>query len=391
MGITPCKALVCLLTAFLVLGMLTHAALADTRAEQAYFSAGAGLHVLELPESSPFLVTGGREQAVDFLGHYDGKDEGASMAFTLGQALEHHFTELRGFIASYISRHTRTYREDPSPWTDIQTRFQDRHCPQGTALGECITPQSQQHLIDLIQDDPHVRAVGWIGKIDGASMPFGSAVFAWGDPIRIRTKKEVDYYGLDLLTSHPFVSTGPSLNSPRQSLYLGPSYKRVRQSITTFAYESNRPPTVNYLNLREDLDAAYYGGLLGTRMDLPLQPDWGLTLEGTLGGYYLDADYKGVQQTFISSGTFAMDENTNHRDSDTQWAVTFNVQASLIFSYSENVSVHIGAGIEYLSDVPVMRYATLGERFGPGDSHSPAWIDYSDAFGYSSFVNLELK
>ena len=67
------------------------------------------------------------------------------------------------------------------------------------------------------------------------------------------------------------------------------------------------------------------------------------------------------------------------------------MQASLVFTYSENVNFHIGAGIEYLSEVPVMRYATLGESFGPGDSHSPAWIDYSDAFGYSSFVNLELK
>ena len=359
----------------------------DTSDEDFYIKAGAGIHLLDLPESSPFIRTNGQEEALGFLSHYDGKDDGALAALTLGKAHGRRFTELRGFRTSYISRHNREYREDPVPWAETRTRFQDRHCPPGVAIGGCITPQTQQHLIDLIRDDPHVRAVGWIGKIDGGAMPFGSAIFAWGDPIRIHTKREVEFYRLDWVTGTQPEPAGQSI----PSIYFGPSYKRLHQDIRTFAYESNRPATVNHLTLSEDLDASYYGGVIGTRRDFPLRTDWSLTLEGTLGIYYLDADYKGAQRTFISSGTFAMDEATNHRTSDRRWAATLGLQTALNFSYSERVTFRIGAGIEYLSDVPKMRYAKLGESFGPGDPHSPARIEYSDALGYSSSISVEFK
>lgn len=383
----PSNSISVVLPVFLLLCLQVNAASPDTSVEDFYIKVGGGIHLLDLSESSLFIRTNGREEALEFLDHYDGKDDGALITLTLGQAHGHRFTELRGFLTSYTSKHTREYREDPAPWAEVRTRFQDQHCPPGTAIGECITPQTQRHLLDLIHDDPHVRAVGWIGRIDGGAMPFGSAIFAWGDPIRISTKREVDFYGLDLVTGKQLEPADRS----GVSMYLGPSYKRLRQDIRAFAYESNRPETVNNLTLSEDLDASYYGGVIGTRMDFSLGPDWGLTLDGTLGVYYLDADYKGAQRTFISSGTFAMDEVTDHSTSDSRWATSLSIQTSLGVAVHERVTLSIGAGIEYLSDVPKMRYAKLGESFGPGDPHSPARIEYSDAFGLFSSVSLEFR
>ena len=36
-----------------------------------YARAGGGVFFLDLPESSPFVETNSREEAIDFLGHYD--------------------------------------------------------------------------------------------------------------------------------------------------------------------------------------------------------------------------------------------------------------------------------------------------------------------------------
>ena len=373
-----------LLPAFVLLCLQVSAASPSASGDDFYIEAGAGIHWLDLPESSPFIRTNGREEVLGFLDHYDGKDDGALITLTLGKAQGLQFTELRGFLTSHTSRHTRDYHEDPGPWMDIRTRFQDQHCPPGAVLGECLTSQTQHLLLDLIGDDPHVRTVGWIGRIDGMALPFGSPIFAWGDPIRIRTKREVDFYGLDWVTGR---QAGPS----GASMYFGPSYKRLSQDIRTFAYESNRPATVNNLTLSEDLDASYLGGIIGARRDFPLRPNWSFTVDGTLGLYYLDADYHGKQRTFVSSGMFAIDEVTNHRTSDRQWAATLGLQTSLVFSYSEHVRLRVGAGIEYLSDVPTMRYARLGEGLGRGDSHSPARIEHSDAFGYSGSVFLQFR
>ena len=376
-----------LIPAFILLCFQGSAASPSTSTEDFYIRTGVGIHWLDLPESGPFIRTNGREEVLGYLDHYDGKDDGALITLALGKAQGLQFTELRGFLTSYTSRHTREYDSDPAPWAEVRTRFQNQHCPPGAVLGECLTSQTQRYLLDLIGDDPHVRTVGWVGRIDGRALPFGSAIFAWGDPIRIRTKQEVDFYGLDWVTGKRAEPTGQS----GATMYFGPSYKRLSQNIRTFAYESNRPATVNNLTLSEDLDASYMGGVIGTRRDFPLWPDWNFTVDGTFGLYYLDADYHGKQRTFISSGMFAIDEVTNHRTSDTQWAATVGLQTSLAFSYSENVTLRFGAGIEYLSDVPTMRYARRGESLGPGDSHSPARIDYSDAFGYSSSVFLEFR
>lgn len=376
-----------LLPVFLLLCHQVGAASPDASTGDFYIRTGAGVHWLDLPDSSPFIRTNGREEVLGFLNHYNGRDEDTLVTLALGKAHGHQFTELRGFLTSYTSRHTREYHEDPAPWADIRTRFQDLHCPPGAVLGECLTSQTQRHLLDLIRDDPHVRSVGWVGRIDGAAMPFGSPIFAWGDPIRIRTKREVDFYGLDWVTGKRTEPAGQS----GATLYFGPSYKRLHQDMRTFAYESNRPSAVNNLTLSEDLDASFYGGVIGAHRDFPLRPGWSFTLDGTLGVYYLDADYRGAQRTFISSGMFAIDEVTNHRTSDEQWAVTLGLRTSLNVSFTENVTLQIGAGIEYLSDVPEMRYTKQGERFGPGDPHSPARIEYSDALGYVSSISVEFK
>gem|GEM_PF-2720909 len=48
----------------------------------------------------------------------------------------------------------------------------------------------------------------------------------------------------------------------------------------------------------------------------------------------------------------------------------------------QGLTLQLGAGAEYLSGTPKMHYANLGERFASGDPHSPARIEYSDAYGY---------
>ena len=305
----------------------------------------------------------------------------------IGKEQGSQFTELSGFLTSYTSRHTSEYSEDPAPWTDIRTRFQDQYCPQGTEIGECITPETEQHLVTMIKDDPHVRSVGWVGKIDGGAMFFGSPNFAWGDPIRIRTKREVDFHGLDLVTGKHLEQTGRS----RTSIYIGPSYKKLSQETETFAYESNRPPTVNHLTLKEDLDASYYGGAVGARIDFPLRQSWNLKLDGKLGVYYLDSEYDGFQRTFLSSATPVLDEATDHKTSDSQWAATLSLQTLLSVTYHERVTLSFGAGAEYLSDVPKIRYAKRGESFASGEPHLPARIEYSDAFGFFSSISLEFR
>ncbi len=256
------------LPVFLLICLQANAASPDALTENVYVRVGGGVFFLDMSESSPFIRTNGKEEIVGFLDHYDAAyEDGGLVNLTIGREYDRRFTELSGFLTSYTSRHTNEYNEDPSPWTDIRTKFQDQHCPPGTEIGACITPETEQHLVTLIKDDPHVRSVGWVGKIDGGAMPFGSPNFVWGDPIRIRTKREVDFHGVDLVAGKHLEQTGRS----RASIYIGPSYKKLNQESETFAYESNRPPTVNNLTLKEDLDASYYGGAVGTRMDFPLR------------------------------------------------------------------------------------------------------------------------
>ena len=364
---------------------------ADTQVRP-YARAGGGVYFLDMSESSPFIRTNGREEAVGFLDHYDAAFQAGPLVnlavggeyHAFGQSL---FAELSGFLTFYSSRHVSDYDEDPAPWDTIRTEFEERYCPEGTEFGMCFTPETEQHFVDLIKNDPDVRSVGWIGKIDGGAMPFGAPNFAWGDPIRISTKREVDFHGADFVTGMFFGQAGQG----RTSLFIGPSYKRLNQETETFAYESNRAPEVNNLTLKEDLEARYWGGVIGTRIDLPFKERWKFTFDGRLGLYYLDAEYDGSQRTLMTSGTPDLDEPTEWVTSDSAIATTLNFQTALSVTCLERVTFQIGTGVEYLSHAPKMRYASLGESFASGYAHSSARIEYSSAFGVFSAFSIVLR
>lgn len=364
---------------------------ADTQVRP-YARAGGGVYVLDLSESSPFIRTNGREEVVGFLDHYDAAFQaGPLVNMAVGGEYEAFgkslFTELSGFLTFYSSRHVNEYDEDRGPWTDALAQF-DRQCPISPVDGSCpITSETEPLLVSLIQGDPDVRSVGWIGKIDGGAMPFGAPNFAWGDPIRISTKREVDFHGVDLVTGTFFDQTGGA----RASLFIGPSYKRLNQETETFAYESNREPEVNNLTLTEDLEARYYGGVIGTRIDLPFKERWKFTFDGRLGLYYLDAEYDASQRTRLTSGAPDLDEPTDWTTSDSAVATTLNFQTALSVTCLERVTFQLGTGVEYLSHTPRMRYASLGESFASGDTHAPARIEYSSAFGVFSAFSIVLR
>ena len=383
-------AIAAMLPVFLLLCPQTHAA-SDALTENLYARAGGGVYFLDMSESSPFIRTNGREEAIGFLDHYDAAFQAGPLVNlavggkydAFGKSL---FTELSGFLTFYSSKHVNDYDENRAPWTDIRTEFEEQHC-QETAFDACLGKETEPFLVALIKNDPDVRSVGWIGKIDGGAMPYSAPNFAWGDPIRISTKREVDFHGVDLVTGMFFGQTGQT----RTSLFIGPSYKRLNQESETLAYESNREREINNLTLKEDLEASYYGGVVGTRIDLPFKEHWNFTFDGRLGVYYLDSEYDGSQGTLLSSGNPDADVvATDWKTSDSAVAATLNVQTSLSVTCLEHVTFQIGTGFEYLSHAPKMRYASLGESFASGDAHTPARIEYSDAFGLFSAFSIIL-
>ena len=380
------------LPAFLLLCLHAHAASDDTLTEKFYARAGGGVYFLDMSESSPFIRTNGREEAVGFLDHYDASLQAGPMVnLTVGGEYDAFgkslFTEVSGFLTFFSSSHVNNYDEDPAPWTEALAQF-DRRCPISPVDGSCpITSETESFLVSLIENDPDVRSVGWIGKIDGGAMPFGAPNFAWGDPIRINTKREVDFHGVDLVTGTFFGQTGEA----RTSLFLGPSYKRLNQETQTFAYESNRAPEVNNLTLREDLEAWYWGGVIGTRIDLPFKERWKFTFDGRLGVYYLNAEYGGSQRTLLTSSDPDLDEPTAWSTSDSAVATTLNFQTALSVTCLERITFQLGTGVEYLSHAPKMRYASLGESFKSGVTHAPARIEYSSAFGVFTAFSIVLR
>ena len=376
--------------AFLLLCFQGAVASSDTSTENFYARAGAGVFFLDMSESSPFIRTNGREEVVGFLDHYDADfEDGTLVNFAVGKKFDPSgkisFAEWSGFFTSYTSRHVSEYSEDPAPWADVRNRFQEQSCPGGIESEICLTAETEQYLVALIENDPQVRSVGWIGKIDGGAMPFGSPNFAWGDPIRIRTKREVDFYGLDLVAGTLAKQTDRTL------FFIGPSFKRLDQETGTFAYESNRPSSANNLTLKEDLEASYYGAVIGTRMDVPFRERWHFMLDGRLGMYYLDSEYHGSQRTLLTTATPVLDVSTDLKTSDSEFATTLSLQASLSVTTHDRLTFRIGTGVEYLSHAPKMRYASLGESFASGDPHAPARIRYSDAFGVFSTVSAEIR
>ncbi len=364
-------------------------AVSDDLTENFYARAGGGMYVLDMSESSPFIRTNGKEEVVGFLGHYDASFQAGPL---VNMAIGSHydafgknlFTELSGFLTFYNSRHVNEYNEDPTPWTDVRTEFEEQAGCRETDSQSCLRQETEALLVSMIENNPDVRTVGWVGKIDGRAIPFGTPNFAWGDPIRISTKREVDFHGVDFVTGMLFGRT----EGARTSLFIGPSYKRLSQESETFAYESNRAPEVNNLTLKEDLEGWYYGGVIGTRIDLPFKERWKFTFDGRLGVYYLDAEYDGSQRTRLGSD---LDEPTDWTTSDSAVATTLNFQTALSVTCMEKVTFQLGTGIEYLSHAPKMRYARLGESFKSGVAHTPARIEYSSAFGVLTAFSIVLR
>ena len=361
--------------ALALLCLLASVALAD----DSYVRGNIGVFSLDLSESSPFIRTNGSEEAVSFLDHYDASDRSGAMVTLsiggkIGTAGGNLLTEFSGFYTSHDSKHVHEYAEDPGPWVDVRNAFEQQHC-QDVSFESCLGADTEPFLVAMIKDHPQTRSVGWIGRIDGGAMPFGAPNFAWGDPIRISTKRDVEFYGADLVFRIPGGQTDTSF-------FIGPSFKRLEQEIRTFAYESNRAPEVNNMTLDEELDGSYYGAVVGARVVLPLEERWSLALDGKVGLYHLDADYGGSQSTQLTSSATPLLEETRLDTDDSEIAATVSVRVSLDFVVREGLTLQLGAGGEYLSDTPKIHYAGLGESFASGDPHSPACIEYSDAYGY---------
>ena len=371
------------LPVFLLLCSQANAELPDGSADKFYVRAGGAVFFLDLPESSPFIRTNGAEEAVAFLEHYDASYRAGPLVSlavggeykAFGRSL---FTEASGFHTSYSAMHANVHSSPTEPWTEVLTSFMNSYC-QGISREECFsfTPAREQALVRLIETDPHVRSVGWIGAIDGEALDFGTPNFAWGDPIRITTERDVKFWGGDFVSGISFGLKGQR----KVSLFIGPSFKRLRQEFDIFAYESNRDPNVNHMTLKEDLKASYYGGVVGIRLDVPFKERWKFTLDGELGEYYLDSEYEGRQRTFLSSGDPTVDVSTDKKLSDSGVAMSVSFQPSLSVTFFESPTFQVGAGIEYLSRALVMRYASLGESFKSEGRHAPVRIAYSRAFG----------
>ena len=117
--------------------------------------------------------------------------------------------------------------------------------------------------------------------------------------------------------------------------------------------------------MKENPEASYSGGVVGTRIDLPFKERWIFTFSGRLGVYYLDSEYDGLQRTLLSPD---LDVPTDWETSDSRVAVTLSLQTSLSATYLERVTFRFGTGVEYLSHTPKMRYANRGESFASGEA-----------------------
>lgn len=348
-------------------------------ADDSYVRGGVGVFSLDLSESSPFIRTNGSEEAIGFLDHYNASDRsGAMVTFAAGGKIDTAggslFAEFSSFYTSYNSKHVHEYSENPEPWADVRSAFEQQHC-QNVDFEDCLGEDTEPFLVAMIKNHPEVRSVGWIGRIDGGAMRFGAPNFAWGDPIRISTKRDVEFYGADLVFRSPGGQTDTFF-------FIGPSYKRLEQETHTFAYESNRAPEVNNMTLDEVLKGSYYGAVAGAHIVLPLKGRWSVALDGRAGLYHLDTDYGGSQRTRLTSSSEPVNEETRLDTDDWKIATTASVRVSLDFVVHEGLILQLGAGAEYLSDAPKMRYAEFGESFASGDSHNPARIEYSSAYGY---------
>ena len=352
-------------------------------AENIYGRAGGGVFFLDLPESSPFVETNSREEAVDFLEHYDASlRAGPLTSLMLGSEYRAFgrrlFTEASGFLTFSESRHGNAYDRRGAAWDAVRRNTIENRD------SESLTPEELADLIlDEVRARPDIRFVGWIGAIDGTALP-ATPNFAWGDPIRISTKRDVDFFGADLVAGTFLGGQGPV----ETALFLGPSWKRLSQESDVFAYEANRAPTVNNMTLREDLDASYYGGIVGVRVAVPFEERWRFQADGRVGAYYLDAEYTGRQRTRLGSADPPRLTLSRVDVGDATAAASLGLQTSVSVRVWKRVVIEAGGGVEYLSHAPKVSYVGRGEPLGNGTTHSPARIAYADAFGFSGRLSV---
>ena len=366
-----------------------------------YARVGGGVFFLDLPESSPFIETNSREEVVGFLDHYDASNRaGPQIRLAVGGEREAFgrklFAEASGFITFHSSSHVHEYERTSELWDELEAEehgitvaelrnLTDR--AREKRRGEIFGDKTRRNaLLSAIKSREDLRFAGWIGAIDGTALP-ATPNFAYGDPMRVTTKREVDFYGVDLIVG-TFLGRAAL---GRTALFLGPSYKRLTQEADVFAYESNRDPDVNFMTLQEDLNASYYGGVLGLRFDVPFKTRWRFLADGKLGIYHLNAGYEGRQRTFLSSSGTGSNRHTNLNLSDSAIAATLGLRASLSVVFLESMTLQLGTGLEYLSHAPTMRYARVGENFGNGVPHHPARLAYADAFGFFSTLSMGVE
>ncbi len=385
------------------------AASPDEKAETVYVRAGGGVMFLDLPESSPFIDTDNNEVVVELLDHYDASFQpGALVNLAVGGEYTAFrrtlFTEVRGFFTSHSTTDVTEYERTSGQWNELEAMFPrnepltvealnqlspaEREARRGRAFGN---PTEQMALISRIEATPTLRLAGWIGAIDGPAFE-NTPNFAWGDPMRIRTQREVEYGGSDVVTGTAFEAGGHTI-----TLFIGPSFKRIKQESDVFAFEANRAPDVNFMTLQEELTGSYYGGVIGGRFDVPFGERWLFAVNGEVRGYHLKAEYEGRQRTFLSSTFLASGDPDDLEDVRSRLTVddsTITASAALTLSLStivlEHVTLQVGTGFEYLADVPVMRYADVGQRFAAGVSHPPARIEFADAFGVLNTLSVGL-
>ncbi|MDE0374269.1 MAG: hypothetical protein OXI73_17225, partial [Rhodospirillales bacterium] len=206
-----------------------------------------GVFLLSLPSSSPFIETDSNEALAGFLEHYDASQQASPVArLTVTAAsnlfAEQGFVEARGFITSRRSQHANEYARTSDLWDALEA---EQFGLTVEELRQLSAAEREQRRHILFQDDARLRAVieavrmqeglrlaGWIGAIDGSPLPH-TPNFAWGDAIRIDTKRRVTFLGGDALGGIT-LRTGA-----RSSLvaYAGPSFMDLGQRNDIHAYE----------------------------------------------------------------------------------------------------------------------------------------------------------
>ncbi len=364
-----------------------------------YLRAEVGAFFLDLPESSPFIETDSDEKLTDLLDHYDSSRGGPLLKLAVGGTYDafgrNVFTEARGFFTSHDARHFNEYQRTSELWDRLEAE------QFGIALTELMALTAAQRearraeifgdadrlsgLLEAIRTTRGLKFSGWIGAIDGRPLAH-TPNFAWGDTIRIHTRREVDFGGVDVIGGVRGDWRG---TARKMSFFAGPSFKRLYQRTDIFSYEAtNRTPDENYMTLNERLRASYYGLLVGANLDVPFKRRWAFAAEGDIGVYYLDAEYKGHQRTVLSSAM--IDLPTDLKVDDSRAAATLRLKTSLRAVYFDDVVFRLGVGIEYLSHVPKVRYARAGQRYGDNVTHFPAELSYADAFGVFGTLSVRV-